>query len=72
MLFILCLVGKPKGVVIKSEGALNIVNWFADALEIGPNSRVMGLTTFCFDISVLEVFLPLVRGKIFIFHLYSG
>jgi surfactin family lipopeptide synthetase A len=29
---------------------------------VGPHSRVLALTTFCFDISVLEMFLPLFRG----------
>jgi non-ribosomal peptide synthetase component F len=54
--------GKPKGVMVKHVGVYNIINWFANKLNIGPNSRVMGLTTFCFDISVLEMFLPLTRG----------
>jgi non-ribosomal peptide synthetase component F len=54
--------GKPKGVMVKSMGVINIINWFADALKIDPTSRVMSLTTFCFDISVLEMCLPLTRG----------
>ena len=54
--------GKPKGVMVKHVGVHNIVRWFADILKVGSSSRVFGLTTFCFDISVLEVFLPLTRG----------
>jgi surfactin family lipopeptide synthetase A len=54
--------GKPKGVMVKQAGVVNIVNWFADELKVGSHSKVLGLTTFCFDISVLEMFLPLVRG----------
>ena len=42
--------GKPKGVMLKQAGVVNIVNWFADELNLDSNSRVLGLTTFCFDI----------------------
>lgn len=42
--------GKPKGVMVKQTGVVNIVNWFADELCVNSNSRVLGLTTFCFDI----------------------
>jgi len=54
--------GKPKGVMVTHEGVVNIVNWFADELKVDSNSVVLGLTTFCFDISVLEMFMPLFRG----------
>ena len=42
--------GKPKGVMVKQLGVVNIVNYFADQLAVGRFSRVLGLTTFCFDI----------------------
>ena len=42
--------GKPKGVMVKQAGVVNIVNWFADQLYVNRDSRVLGLTTFCFDI----------------------
>jgi non-ribosomal peptide synthetase component F len=42
--------GKPKGVMVKQAGVVNIVNWFANELNVGSHSRVLGLTTFCFDI----------------------
>ena len=58
--------GKPKGVMVKQLGVANIVEWFANELNIGSDSIVMGLTTFCFDISVLEIFLPLTRGGLLI------
>jgi non-ribosomal peptide synthetase component F len=54
--------GKPKGVMVKHQGVINIVKWFAEELHITPSDRVLGLTTFCFDISVLEMFLPLLYG----------
>jgi len=58
--------GLPKGVMVKQVGVVNIINWFADELRVGTHSRVMGLTTFCFDISVLEMFLPLTRGALLV------
>ena len=42
--------GKPKGVMVKQAGVVNIVEWFADELKVTEKSRVLGLTTFCFDI----------------------
>lgn len=42
--------GLPKGVMVKQAGVVNIVNWFADQLKVGNHSRVLALTTFCFDI----------------------
>ena len=42
--------GKPKGVMVKQLGVVNIVNFFANQLAVGRHSRVLGLTTFCFDI----------------------
>jgi len=54
--------GKPKGVMVKQKGVVNVTTWFADQLKLSPSSRVLALTTLCFDISVLEVFMPLIRG----------
>jgi len=54
--------GKPKGVMVPHQGVVNIVNWFAYELELSFGSKVLGLTTFCFDISVLEMFMPLLHG----------
>eukprot|EP01039_Chlorochromonas_danica_P012137 gene12137-13796_t len=58
--------GKPKGVAVKQVGVDNIIKFFADELKVGPSDSVMGLTTFCFDISVLETFVPLTRGGVFV------
>ena len=54
--------GKPKGVMVMNKGVYNIVNFFAELLHITPESKVLCLTTFCFDISVLELYMPLIRG----------
>lgn len=54
--------GKPKGVMVKNRGLWNVVHYFVDLLQISCKDRVLGLTTLCFDISMLEIFMPLVSG----------
>ena len=54
--------GKPKGVMVQQYGVTNVVSWFADEIGVNERSRVLGLTTACFDISVLEIYMPLTRG----------
>ena len=54
--------GRPKGVMVNHHGVANTVTWFANELRVGVSSSVLGLTTACFDISVLEIFLPLTTG----------
>ena len=54
--------GKPKGVVVRHRGVANVVQWFAKELGLTSESRVLALTTVCFDISVLEIYMPLTSG----------
>ena len=54
--------GRPKGVMVHQYGVTNVVSHFADELGVDENFRVLGLTTACFDISVLEIYMPLIRG----------
>lgn len=53
--------------MVRQEGVLNIIDWFAGQLQIGPGKKVLGLTTVCFDISVLEIFMPLLHGAELVF-----
>ncbi|MFF7635947.1 amino acid adenylation domain-containing protein [Kitasatospora sp. NPDC008050] len=54
--------GRPKGVELSHRNLANVVGHFAESLAVGPRDAVLWLTTFAFDISALELFLPLVRG----------
>ena len=54
--------GKPKGVMVHNKGLVNIVEFFAETLSVSVKDRVLCLTTLCFDISMLEIFLPLICG----------
>ena len=54
--------GRPKGVMIEERSVVNVLDYFKNALGVGAGSRVLGITTISFDISVLEIFLPLIAG----------
>ncbi|MCA0911883.1 non-ribosomal peptide synthetase [Marinobacter nauticus] len=54
--------GRPKGVPIPRGAMANFLLAMSKAPGIAPNDRVLALTTISFDISVLEIFLPLISG----------
>ncbi|MFL6123335.1 non-ribosomal peptide synthetase [Actinophytocola sp.] len=54
--------GLPKGVRITHRNLANVVRHFAADLALGPSAAVAWLTTFAFDISALELCLPLAVG----------
>jgi amino acid adenylation domain-containing protein len=54
--------GVPKGALIPHGALANLVCHFADELRVGPGDAALWLTTFSFDISGLELFVPLWSG----------
>ncbi|MFC0107901.1 non-ribosomal peptide synthetase [Kibdelosporangium aridum] len=54
--------GQPKGVEVGHAALTNLVRYFHASLEISEHDRVLWLTTFSFDISALELLVPLVAG----------
>lgn len=54
--------GRPKGTWITHRALANLIEHFAGELRAGPGTSALWLTTFSFDISALELFLPLVAG----------
>jgi amino acid adenylation domain-containing protein len=54
--------GAPKGVEVTHRGLANLVCDFVDRLGATPDDRTLWLTTFAFDISALELLVPLVSG----------
>ena len=54
--------GIPKGVEVAHRSVVNLLNSARELLEIGPRDRLFAITTLAFDISVLELLLPLVSG----------
>lgn len=54
--------GKPKGVLVDHTAVANFLCSMRDQLGIVEKDRIAALTTISFDISVLELFLPLIAG----------
>ncbi|MFT9785224.1 non-ribosomal peptide synthetase [Streptomyces rhizosphaericola] len=54
--------GRPKGVEIPHRALANLLATMADHVEAGPRDRWLGLTSLSFDISTVELLLPLTTG----------
>ncbi|MFD7662720.1 amino acid adenylation domain-containing protein [Streptomyces sp. NPDC059788] len=54
--------GRPKGVQIEHRSLANLLLSLRDLLGSGPGHRWLALTSVSFDISGLELFLPLITG----------
>ncbi len=54
--------GKPKGVVVSHRAVKNFLQSMQKSPGLSEGDRLLAITTLSFDISVLEVFLPLVAG----------
>ena len=54
--------GQPKGVQLKQNALVNFLCSMQKEPGITANDVLLSLTTICFDIAALEVFLPLISG----------
>jgi amino acid adenylation domain-containing protein len=54
--------GKPKGVKVHHQAVVNFLQSMSKRPGISSDDRLLGVTTLSFDISGLEVFLPLSYG----------
>ncbi|SDC03797.1 hybrid non-ribosomal peptide synthetase/type I polyketide synthase [Ruegeria marina] len=54
--------GTPKGVEISHRSVVNLLTSMAREPGFGQNDVLLAVTTTMFDISVLEIFLPLIQG----------
>ncbi|MFG2078072.1 amino acid adenylation domain-containing protein [Nonomuraea maritima] len=54
--------GRPKGVVVSHRAIANRLAWMGEAFPLGADDRVVQKTPFTFDVSVWELFWPLVEG----------
>ncbi|WP_198047089.1 non-ribosomal peptide synthetase [Kutzneria sp. 744] len=54
--------GRPKGVVVPHRGVVNLLCWGVGEFGQDGLSHVLASTSFSFDISVFELFGPLVAG----------
>src|SRR5262249_42259120 len=54
--------GKPKGAMSTHGGLFNRLKWMQEELGLGPDDAVLQKTPFSFDVSVWELFWPLIVG----------
>jgi amino acid adenylation domain-containing protein len=54
--------GEPKGVLIEHRGVRNVLRWGKEYFKVTPDDRVLQKTTYTFDISLMELLLPLISG----------
>ncbi|MFC9837237.1 amino acid adenylation domain-containing protein [Rhodococcus sp. NPDC127530] len=54
--------GRPKGVTVSHAAIVNQLRWLADEYEVTVDDRGVLKAPYTFDVSVWEVFLPLIVG----------
>jgi len=54
--------GNPKGVCISHKNVINFLTSMKTTLDVKEEDVFFSITTYSFDISVLEIFLPLICG----------
>ncbi|WP_089156257.1 non-ribosomal peptide synthetase [Micromonospora sp. NBS 11-29] len=54
--------GRPKGVAVTHGNVVHTLDAIAATTGVGADDRLLAVTTVCFDISVLELFMPLATG----------
>ena len=54
--------GLPKGVEVSHQALFNFLNSMATEPGLQQSDRLLAVTTVCFDIAALELFLPLLQG----------
>ncbi|MFI9388801.1 amino acid adenylation domain-containing protein [Kutzneria sp. NPDC052558] len=54
--------GKPKGVVVDHRSVVNLVDWLNRTYQVGPDDRLLFIASFCFDLSVYDMFGVLAAG----------
>jgi amino acid adenylation domain-containing protein/thioester reductase-like protein len=55
--------GKPKGVLIEHHSMVNFIDWYATHHRMTPESGCAAFAAFSFDVSVVQIFAPLVSGS---------
>ncbi|MFF1488253.1 amino acid adenylation domain-containing protein [Streptomyces sp. NPDC058319] len=59
--------GLPKGVLTEHGAIVNRLEWMQRTLPIGPGDTVLQKTPYTFDVSVWELFWPLITGARLVF-----
>jgi amino acid adenylation domain-containing protein len=54
--------GEPKGVVVEHRQAFNFLHGMVEHWKVGPSDAVLQFAAFTFDVSVMDMFMPLLGG----------
>ncbi|WP_225365807.1 non-ribosomal peptide synthetase [Serratia rubidaea] len=54
--------GRPKGVMVEHGNVVNFLYAMQEQLKLGEHDALLAVTSVSFDISILELFLPLLNG----------
>ena len=54
--------GTPKGVMIEHHSMVNFISWYTKQHQIGSDSNCAEFASFTFDVSVVQIFAPLITG----------
>ncbi len=54
--------GQPKGVAVEHRQAINFLQGMIEAWQITPASAVLSFAAYTFDVSVMDMFMPLLAG----------
>lgn len=57
---------KPKGVCLTHQGLVNRIVWMQHSFQVNFSDRILNKTSVCFDISIWEIFLPLISGGVLV------
>lgn len=55
--------GRPKGIAIEHRNTVGLLNWAKTEYSNRQMSGILAVTSVCFDLSIFEIFLPLVTGN---------
>jgi nonribosomal peptide synthetase DhbF len=64
--------GRPKGVSVSHRAVVNRLLWGQDTHRLGPDDRVLQKTPTSFDVSVWELFWPLLAGATLVVTDHNG
>lgn len=59
--------GRPKGVAVPHRGIVNRLRWMQHAYPLAQGERILQKTPITFDVSVWELFWPLLEGATLVF-----
>jgi amino acid adenylation domain-containing protein len=64
--------GKPKGVMVPHRGIINRLEWMQQQYPLNSNDIVLQKTPYNFDVSVWELFWPLITGSRLFYAKHDG